>query len=332
MATLKDVAKKANVSIATVSRVLNYDETINVKESTRETIFEAAQALDYKIKNKPIKSEIQIGIVQWISSDQEDEDPYYLDLRKNVESYYIKQGIPTMKFYKENLESLYDTKNLNGLICIGKFSMEQVRAFQQFTRSLIFVDSNPDERNVSSIVHDLKLGTQIALQHLNDMGHTRIAYIGGRELLGEQQIPYQDKRELTYLDEMKKDRFDYENKYIYIGDYNSQTGVDAVGFYLDEVDPNPTAFLCASDTIAMGVLSALGTHGKINDFSVMGFNDSVASQFYNPPITTIHLDTKTMGQLAASQLLLLVENPNSMPSKTIIKPRLISRKTVQTIE
>lgn len=87
MVTIKDIAQKAKVSISTVSRILNEDETLSVKEETRQRVLRIAKEMDYRPKRKKVaRSRPVIAIVQWISSFQEVEDPYYYTLRDSVET------------------------------------------------------------------------------------------------------------------------------------------------------------------------------------------------------------------------------------------------------
>ena len=79
MATIKDIALKAGVSSASVSRILNNDATLNVPQETRQRVFDAAKELGYEKKKKKFDDTIMtIGIVQWMSPIQETDDPYYL--------------------------------------------------------------------------------------------------------------------------------------------------------------------------------------------------------------------------------------------------------------
>lgn len=91
MATMKEVAEKAGVSIATVSRVLNLDTTLNVSEETKQRIFETAEAMQYTTHHKKKeKRQLSIGIAQWYTHNQELTDPYYLALRLAVEKSAMK--------------------------------------------------------------------------------------------------------------------------------------------------------------------------------------------------------------------------------------------------
>lgn len=85
MATIKDIAKRAGVSITTVSRVLNYDKTLSVSDTTRKKIFRVAEDLDYTKKKKASTTRDNIAIVQWYTEKQELDDLYYLSIRMGAE-------------------------------------------------------------------------------------------------------------------------------------------------------------------------------------------------------------------------------------------------------
>ena len=87
MVTIKDIANSAGVSIATVSRVLNFDDKLNVTDTTKQRIFQAAEELNYVKKNdkNTKKSTFKVAIANWYTEKQEVLDPYYLSIRLAVE-------------------------------------------------------------------------------------------------------------------------------------------------------------------------------------------------------------------------------------------------------
>lgn len=93
MATIKDIAAKAGVSIATVSRVLNHDETLNAQEETKKRIFEIAEELEYKVRaQKKRRKKLKIGVFYSYSPEEELEDPYYLCIRLALERKLEEEG------------------------------------------------------------------------------------------------------------------------------------------------------------------------------------------------------------------------------------------------
>lgn len=334
MATIKDIAKLSGFSPATISRVLNDDKTITVKDSTREKIINAAVELGYTPKGKLKDKEIVIGIVQWISADAEIEDPYYYALRLSVESKLMKENIHIRRFYKENIEDIFRVQDLDGLICLGKFSAEQAKEFNEAYSRLIFVDDNPDESKYHSIVSDLENATIEAINYLKSMGHRRIGFIGGRERSGKSNTLFLDIREVTFERVMETDKdLIYDPKFKKVRDFDGITGYDLMNSILREND-HPRAFICASDSIAIGALRALGEHDLINtkSISLVGFNDISMAKFTNPPLTTVKINTKLMGELASTLMVYLLENEVVEPIKTICKTQFVKRESVYQLK
>ena len=100
MATIKDIANMVGVSIATVSRVLNYDASLSVSDETKKKIFEAAEELDYQKKPKRKPTAYKVGIVNWYTEKEELDDLYYMAIRLGVEK---RLEYHKMKFTKKLL-------------------------------------------------------------------------------------------------------------------------------------------------------------------------------------------------------------------------------------
>ena len=115
MATLKDIAERAGVSTATVSRILNEDETLSVTDTTRKNVLRIAQELHYN-KKKTSAPSMTIGIFQWISLLDETEDPYYQDIRSGIEQYCAEKKIEVIRAFESDhnyMETLRDVPALD---------------------------------------------------------------------------------------------------------------------------------------------------------------------------------------------------------------------------
>lgn len=139
MATLKDIAKRAGVSSATVSRILNQDETLSVTPQTRERVQEIARELNYKKKSSP-SSKTVIGIFQWVTLFQELEDPYYQAIRSGIERYCMTENLEIRRAFQSDPDYMNTLRGVQGLICIGKFNDKQIQLFESITPNVIFVD------------------------------------------------------------------------------------------------------------------------------------------------------------------------------------------------
>lgn len=331
MATLKDIAQHAKVSTATVSRILNNDPNLSVREETRKAVLDAANTLGYKVKAKRKRKLRQtIAVVQWISSYEEEGDPYYFNLRMAVENYFIANQVQVNRYYIENINEIYDNDGIDGLICIGKFDLKLASDLKAHCSNIVFLDSNPDETRFSSVLSDLEGGTEHMVSYLKDMGHNRIGYIGGREYLGLTNEEYLDARERTYRVLLESDKdLKVVKSDIFIKNYKATGGYQSI-FESFESGDMPSAFICASDTIAMGALSAIGELGNKLEkkVSIISFNNISSSEFLNPPLTTVAIDTKYMGELAASLVILMIQSKKFVPVKVVCQTNLIVRESV----
>ena len=202
MATIKDIAKVAGVSIATVSRVLNFDDTLNVTDTTKQRIFEVAEELNYiKKKEKNIKkSTYKVAIANWYTEKEEVLDPYYLSIRMAIEKKCASENIEVVK-----LSPFFTTYTIkvDGIIAIGKFGHKEVEKLRTISENIVFVDSSPESEVYDSVVSDLKYATINILNYLEELGHKNIGFISGTEYINEGTEIFVDRRERTYKEEMR---------------------------------------------------------------------------------------------------------------------------------
>ena len=203
MATLKEISERVGVSISTVSRVLNHDETLLVLDETKMKIFEAAEDLEYKI-----------GLVEMYDVSKQLEDPYYLLLKNTVEKECFNNNIKLVKLYNNglNYESL-EEKDLDGIIAIGKFSDKEINLMNEYSSNIVFLDSSPDDEKYDSVKINFKMGVFSALDYLYNLGHTRIGYIGDGNTLGDNKLREKDVR-LKYYNEYMKEKDILNEDYI----------------------------------------------------------------------------------------------------------------------
>lgn len=334
MVKIKDIAKAANVSPATVSRILRNDPLLSVRDETRDEVIRIAEEMGYKRTVKKTKGTSSVGIVQWISKYQEDTDPYYYELRKAVETSLNRLGYHVQRYYREDIESIYTSQSLIGLICVGKFSLDQAAKLKNGIKHIIFVDSNPDANNYSSVVFDFVGATYRVMDHLIEKGHRNIGFIGGREYIGPEKQEYLDKREMTFLKIMNENSsLRMIDSNVYINDFTAQTGYEGI-INASKSDNMASAFVCESDTIAMGAISALAELKLLNNekhVSIISYNDIYNARYLNPALTTIKLDIKAMAEHAAYLLDYSIKAKNLLTSKTTLPTKLIIRDSVKSI-
>ena len=182
MATIRDVAKKANVSVATVSRVLNNDTTLSTSLETKQKIFAAAKELNY-VKKKRVTSapSCRIGILQWFSSKQEIEDNYYFLMRQGIEDYCSKNNISIVRTFKTDNDYQNVLSDVDGIICLGKFSKQEIKLLHSLNNKIVFLDMTVENIEITSVSLDFRQAVSDAIKYLYDLGHRTVGFIGGIE-------------------------------------------------------------------------------------------------------------------------------------------------------
>jgi LacI family transcriptional regulator len=325
MATIKDIAELAGVSIATVSRVLNYDSTLSVGDETKKRIFEVAEQLSYK-KKTPRKLETgKIALLQWYTEKEELEDLYYMSIRLGVENQARQLGFSVAKYFQDNYEDLKQDE-INGLIAIGKFSDKQINDMVSITNNLVFVDISPDEEQFDSIVINFAKATKKVIDHYITNGHEKIGYIGGREVFKDQTSLIEDQREVTFKNYLTEKGL-LNEAYMYVGAFSVSEGHSLMKKAIQEHGENlPTAFFAANDSLAVGALRALLEEGipipgRVN---IIGVNDISISKYVFPSLSTVKVYTELMGETAVNTLVERIEGRKTA-KKITISTKLIIR-------
>ena len=258
MATLKEIAKKIDVSITTVSRVLNNDTSLSVSDDIRKRIIKTAAKMDYKTPRNRVRlkssNRLMIAIIHWYSIEDEFVDPYYIQLRKGIEQLSIKSNINTVLIYKDEGEYNLDTiEGVNGIICLGKFAREHINTFEKITDNIVFVDSSPNEEKFDSVVIDFNSAVRDTLGTIINKGYKKIGYIGGIEHVSK-SVRLGEKRELVYRDYLYQKGL-LNTKFIHIGKFSSESGYKLMKEALNG-KTRANIYFCANDSIALGALRA----------------------------------------------------------------------------
>ncbi len=321
MATLKTIAEKLNVSVATVSRVLNRDESLKVRDETARAIFECARAIGYIPKKR--KHPKAIGLVSWLPKDTELEDPYFMEIRHGIEARAAEENITLKTVHKS--ASGYPLERLSsveGVVALGRFSKAEVDQLKTVAPAIVFVDTVIDTAFYDSVVIDYEAAMQSVLALAKRQGYESLGFIGGKE--SQQGTEYDEPRFMYYQTLMQHANL-YDEKHVHIGAFSIESGYHAMQMLLQ--DSPARAYFCASDMIAMGALKALSeAHIKVpKTIALIGFNDVAQSAYLNPALTTVKVYTESMGREAVDALLRRLENPTRLPIMHVLPCHLIER-------
>ncbi len=332
MATLKEIASRADVSIATVSRTLNFDQTLSISDHKKKLIFEIAEELEYKTpRRKKIESKprYNVALVYWYSLLQELDDPYYISIRRGIESEASNNNVNIIKVPKNNNHYSIDSfKDVDGIIAVGRFPEKDVALFKRYTNNLVCVDFSPLGQDVDSIVLDFKKSMKQIVDYVADIkGYKEIGFLGGEELVKNENHLKGDAREVHFRRFMAEKELLNED-YIYIDKFTSQSGYESMKKVL-ESGIYPKALIAASDSIAIGAMKAINERGLNipNDIAIVGFNDISNAVFTFPPLTTLGIPTEFMGHKAIWLLLDRIKG-REVHLKLVVETKLIERKTI----
>ena len=333
MATIKDIASIAGVSISTVSRVLNFDESLNVSDSTRQKILKIADELEYTSSSKKKKSKKNnknIGILCWCNYEEELADPYYLSIRLVVERICSERCINLVKL-DENID-LKLVKELSGILVIGNYYTDMVEKMSNDNDNIVYVDYSPDESKYDSVVIDKKKATFDLLNYIYEIGHRKIGLIGGKDLNENYENMMIDERDIEYQYFMKCKGI-YNPKYIYTASrFNFKSGYELTKEMLKEKE-RPTAVFVENDTMAIGAYKAIAEEGLTipDDISIVGFNDQPSAKYMVPSLTTVKLSTEYLASAAIDLVLENIDGSRPYKKKVVIPTKLKIRKRCKNI-
>lgn len=337
MTTIRDVARYAQVSVGTVSNVLNGSSS--VKESTRQRVLTAIEALNFHptaaARSLSTQRTNTIGMVRTELRPRNahiESDPVVLDLVDGITNaatdssigltfWTIPVGAREMNLYKR----LVNSRQVDGLILFAlrendprlTFLREQDFPFVVFGRSDLLTDSN-------WIDVDGAHGIEIAVRHLLELGHRRIGYIAPPS---EQYLAKQ--RWQGFLDGLASAGLEPDYMLMFEGDYSEKSGQLGAHYLLDQSRP-PTAIICNNDRMAFGAMRAVQARGLTvgREVSVVGFDDVPLARYSHPPLTTISQPVHEIGQMLFDLLMAIINKaPIHELGGQLIKPTLSIRQT-----
>ncbi len=320
--SIKDIAICANVSPSTVSRALNNHPRIS--DETKKQIQILAKEMEYVpsaiARNLVGQRSATIGVAV-----ADFLDPFYSDTIAGVEDVAIVNDyhVFVSSFYRDQqresaLHNTFYERRLAGVIVAGSVVGNKYFAFTSRDAMPVVLINCPTYPFSVSV--DEVMGARLAVEHLIELGHRRIAYIRHWHDYETSQL-----RLTGYLETLKQHGIRVDDRYIVAGDDRFTGGVGAVDKLLALPEP-PTAVFCFNDMTAIGAINALLQKGfnVPNDISVVGFDDLDIASFYYPALTTVHQPTYQIGREAAKMLSDLIEGKINIEAQ-ITEPQLIVR-------
>lgn len=304
MATIKDIAEKASVSVATVSRVLNNDQTMSVSTETRQKIFDVAEELGYTKYKKTTTAKVnkRLAIIQWYTEQEESQDLYYYSIRVGIEQHALELGYDIVRIFNDT--PLTNAKNVDGIIAVGKYSQDQIKELEELCTTLIFVDSDTLNYGHTCITTDFENSVINALDHFIANKQYKIGMLAGEEFTADKKLPLIDPRFYTFKNYLSAQNL-YHPEYIYIGKFSTDDGYALMKQAISEHPKDlPQAFFVANDSLAIGALRALHEADiKVPEqVSIISFNDTTMARQVYPPLSSITVFTEDMGKTSVETI------------------------------
>lgn len=325
LATIKDVAKLANVSTATVSRVLNSNGYVN--EKTKERVEKAIKELDY-LPNDVARNLFK-GRSKMIALFVPDiMNPFFPELARAVEDVTRDHGYTFIlcntddDIHKEiaYLNALQQ-KSVDGIIIVS--STITTSSIQKIKVPVIALDRIVSS-DLPSITVNNRDGAREAVRYLQAIGCKQIAHISGPEEVSNTALRMQG-----YLDEVK-DEYWFKPSYIQQGEYNPDRAMEETKKLLTK-HPEIDGIFVANDLMGVGVLKAAkALHIKVpDDLSVISFDGIALGEMITPSLTTMAQPIYDLGARAAEMLIKRIKNPNQKIINEEIEVELIVRESTR---
>jgi LacI family transcriptional regulator len=297
------VAKKARVSIATVSRTVNRVPTVNPKLAKR--VWDAVQELGYfpNTQARALGSG-KSGIFGLIVS--EITNPFFPELIQRFEEVAVESGyeilISSTSYDPKRMEVCIRRmieRNVEG-VAVMTFGIERPLYEQLAERNipLVMVDAGPERPGISLLKVDYHHGIRQAVQHLAALGHRNIAFVSGPLHLHSAV-----SRVTAFVNSVKECGITLNKQWMMEGDHTMEGGIRAMEAILG-LRSQPTAVMCSNDMTALGVLHKAYRAGvRIpHDLSLIGFDDIHMAEVMIPPLTSIHMSRMDLARAAVSAL------------------------------
>lgn len=334
--TIKDIARMANVSIATVSRVINGNGT--VAQKTEKRILEIIKELNY-VPNNVARSLVRqnsktIGVVV-----ADIMNPFYSEIiraiqdQANIDGYSVIScnSDEDMEKEKQCIQMLLENQ-VSGIIFAGgrgkgDYYNQHIRDVAKKV-PVVLADEFLEGENIYPIVCNKIKGAYEGVSALIELGHKRIAMING----------YQDYKPSIeklrgYKRALKDHGILYREEYIRYGDYHLD-GSESHVRELMQLNQPPTAIFASNDLMAMGAIRALKHLGLEvpGDISVIGFDDIMMNEYMQPALTSVRQEMSRQGQLAVQILDMIFTGSKKPKKKYVIEPSVVMRSSCRRLD
>lgn len=327
---IKAVAEEVGMSITTVSKALN--GYTDISDATKKKVFQAARKLNYypnrAAKELSSKNKNKVGLL-FNETNFNRKSTLVLEIISGVYEFFkekdadfIQLFIDESKKNSKSFKQLCYEQNLDGVIIHGlNVDDEYVKEIVDSNFPTVFIDMRVQGHNIGNVsINNIK-AAQEAVEYLIKLGHKDIVMINGFK---NSQVSID--RLLGYKQALKLNSIDIKADYIVNANFSEEEAYNVTG---EIIKKNPTAFFCASDLMAIGVQNYLLDHGFSvpEDYSIVGFDNIILTEFTNPKITTMSQNIKDISIRSAEMLWEHLNSPSELLHDDFVPHKLIIRNS-----
>ncbi|MGR9048538.1 LacI family DNA-binding transcriptional regulator [Halobacillus faecis] len=330
--TIKDVARVANVAPSTVSRVISDSPRISerTKRKVRKVMEELGYHINYNGRVLVSQSTQTIGIVTKVSTVHSFDNPFFSELLRGISdacheedySIYLTTGNTEEAIFKEVVK-MVQGKRVDGVIVLYSREDDQVVPYLRDCNFPFVMVGKPVNRagETMFVDNDNILASKEVTDHLIQLGHERIGFIGGDYHFEVARDRLEGFRQALANGHLEEDKNLQKNIQSGLADADQ-----VVEELLQEKDP-PTGLVITDDYNALTVMRALTSKGlKLpEDMSIVGFNNTMIARLSNPALTTVDTQSFQLGHESARSLIDLLNRPDMIKKSVIIPTVIVER-------
>lgn len=334
--SIRNIAKQIGISRTTVWRALNSLPRVN--EGTREKVLKLAREMNYNhgettrrfILNRVCNIELVVFNYERLTR------PLFVEAIRGIQDILreVNYNMQVSTVSEEDFDgpwgrkvhiSRLKEKLVRGLLVFGTdLDSEDLKSLKQIEIPFVLLNCVPWGIEGANYVYpDYDKGIRVAIRHLVQLGHERIAFISG-----PMEFKLDDEKLKGYRRALEEHGLEYEKRLVKKGDYKREKAIRATTELL-KLDERPTAIIAGDDIMACGAIEAVRREGLMvpEDIAVMGFNDEKFSSLINPPLTTVSIHEYEMGRMAAEMLINLIKRHKVDKGQIVLEPKLIVRSS-----
>lgn len=343
MIRLKDIAERVGVSISTVSRVIQNDQTRNVNQETKAKIWEAVKELGYipnqnarnLVANKQGKNKIRTMKIGWVANPKQAEiNPYFANIYTGIRDVLTDHDYNLISITRDELENetlllktIHDS-GIEGLLLIDKINDSIIEYIQQ-NIPLVGLDFFYTDKNIAIVDYDRVESIKMVVQYLVKQGHRDIGFIGGGVNETFENL-YAEHRFKGFQYAMEEAGLAIQSEWVMNTQWKMENSYEKMKTLIKS-DPlhMPTAMVCASDLMAIPAMRAV-RENKLRipeDIAFFGVDNIEMGKYSSPQLSTVDIPKYEMGRIAAKTIMEMVEGKIKLPIKIILPFELVLRES-----